>query len=106
MSNQVSINIIKLRNIDVINFEGIDETTVPEYIEYIMEKLLSGEKSVLCKNLNLSGKGILSKISESVHSCYNKKHPISLFYPEIEFYDPAGDDVYYYVSLHKKLKSL
>lgn len=106
MSNQVSINIIKLRNTDVINFEGIDETTVPEYIEYIMEKLLSGEKKVLCKNLKLSDKGVLLKISETVKSCYNKKHPVSLFYPEIEFYDPAGDDVYYYVSLHKKLKCL
>ena len=106
MNKKVTVNIIKLRNTDVVDFAGVDETTVSGYMEYIMEKLLSGEKSVLCKNLNLSGKGILSKISESVHSCYNKKHPISLFYPEIEFYDPAGDDVYYYVSLHKKLKSL
>jgi hypothetical protein len=97
------VAIIQGKHHKIIDFKDADETSITEYMDTLMGLLLSGEKSVLCKNMNLSDKEILEKISKSVERCYKKKHPLSILSPKLELYDPAGDDVYYVASLHRKL---
>ena len=101
MSSKVKI--VQGNHYKIIDFKDADEINMTEYMDTLMGLLLSGEKSVLCKNMNLSDKGVLAKISESVERCYKKKHPLSILSPELELYDPAGDDIYYLASLHRKL---
>ena len=100
------ITITQWKHHKLIDFKEVNESNATDYMDSLMELLLSGEKSVLCKNMSLSNEGFLSKLSESVERCYKEKHPHSLFSPELELHDPAGDGVYHFASLHRKWKFL
>lgn len=55
----------------------------------LLELLMSGEKTVMCKNIDIYNKEIQKNLTDSVEKYKS---------PMLEFYDPCGDDVYYIVS--------
>ena len=95
-----SVKIIQGRHSKFLDFKDADVT---DGMNKLMEILLSGEKHVICKNLDISKKGVLSAISESVDRCYKERYPKSLLSPELELYEPCGD-MTFVVSLNRKLK--
>ena len=96
-----TVKITQGRHSKFIDFKDADPT---EGMNYLMKFLMDGEKHVICKNLDIRQKGVLSAISESVERCYYERYPKSLLSPELEFYDVSGFGEIYVVSLNRKLK--
>ena len=65
--------------------------------ETLMNLLLSGHKTIVCYNLNIT-----QELGDTVERCYRKKHPLSFKSPYLELYAPCGDDKVYIASLHTK----
>ena len=65
--------------------------------ETLAELLLSGHKSILCYNLNIS-----DELGKTVERCYYEKYPRSFKTPILELYDPSGDNKVYIATLRTK----
>ena len=99
MENNVKIT--QLKHCKMIDFKESDLT---EGICCLMGFLMDGDRDVLCKNLDLNDKNILSALDELIDRCYYERYPKSLLSPMLEIYDPAGDNVYA-VRLIRKLRT-
>lgn len=89
----------------ILHFDDSDVS-----VDDLMELLLNWDKKkypyarnkVMCQGINLSDEGFLMSLGEAVERCYYKKYPLSFMTPQLEMYDPCGDDVVYIASLRTK----
>lgn len=87
-----------------LHFDDSDVT-----VDDLMRLLLDGDdrfpysrNKVMCQGMDLSDEGFLKELGEAIERCYYEKHPWSFKTPELELYDPCGDDVIYIASLRTK----